>query len=198
MKIPYIDCHSHRSSKNQETIVLKSHGIGIHPWNVESQKEFQLNSKVPFIGEIGLDRFSSNFEKQKEVFIQQLYFAQNNHKTVVIHSVKAHNEVISAIKDLHFNELILIHGFVGTIDELKSYLKFNSLISYGHALFNSPKTQESLKETPLDRLLLETDDQDEYKISDIYNKASDILGMNLEKLKAIIFENYNKRLGDFK
>ena len=48
-----------------------------------------------------------------------------------------------------------------------------------------------LKETPLNRILLETDDA-QVAIASIYESAANILEIELDELKAIIFANYQR------
>ena len=53
-----------------------------------------------------------------------------------------------------------MHGFVGTLEQLKEYLKMGFYIGFNGIIFkkiDGINFEEIIKETPLDRILIETD-----------------------------------------
>ena len=64
-------------------------------------------------------------------------------------------------------------------------------LSFGLRAFASPKTLESLRETPLSQLFLETDDSD-VPIEEIYARAAKVKGVTPEELQRATLENYGR------
>lgn len=60
----------------------------------------KANSEVVAIGEIGLDYYdkNNNREIQKEYFINQINIAQETDLPIIIHDRKAHGDIFSIIK----------------------------------------------------------------------------------------------------
>ncbi len=70
----------------------------------------------------------------------------------------------------------IIHGFRGKPQQMEQLSAHDFFFSFG-LHFN----EETLRQTPLDRIFLETDDE-EVSISSIYNKVSSTLDINKEML----------------
>lgn len=68
-------------------------------------------------------------------------------------------------------------------------LKNGVKISIGSSVMHQEKVQEIVHLVPLKDLFLETDDQKEYEISDIYQKVSEIKEISLQQLEDQILEN---------
>lgn len=123
------------------------------------------NKKVVALGEIGLDYHLDNLnetiiEQQKKVFIDQLDIAKQLHLPVVIHTRDAFNDTYQILKDSNIGRYgIMMHCFNGDINWLKKFLNLGAIISYsGIASFkNAHSVHESVKKTPLDSLVVETD-----------------------------------------
>ncbi len=197
IEIPYVDIHTHNTRNSDHVIEFHSHSSGIHPWDIDSPKSDEKQIEpLNFIGEIGIDRsIQTSLNTQCEVFKRELKRAKIESLPVIIHSVKAHGEIVRIAQEQGFEQLMLIHGFIGTKEELSNYLKLNTVISFGARTFKSPKTVEALKIAPMDRLFLETDDQCEYLIEDVYREASSILNMSIDELKEKLYRNYIRYFG---
>ncbi|NJM16633.1 MAG: hypothetical protein HC896_15840 [Bacteroidales bacterium] len=64
-------------------------------------------------------------------------------------------------------------------------------LSYGQALLKSPGAQEACKNTPLDRLFLETDNKNT-AVQEIYLAAAELCHISIDTLKQKIWDNlYN-------
>ncbi len=214
----YIDIHTHQK-ENRENI-FSLHNInpedfiqlpdnresyfstGIHPWHINEKVEESINilKKIAFnphiiaIGETGLDKLCSvNFELQKEIFICQIDIAKEAGKPLVIHCVKAWNEIQQILKEMRFNMPVIFHGFRGKPQLAADLLKTGYYLSFGK-LFN----RESLQITPLDRLFLETDDND-FLIEEIYHPVADIKGIAEKELINACWKNFGEcfEKGDF-
>jgi len=140
---------------------------GIHP-NCCSQlpqnylgdiEHFALTKKCVAIGEIGLDYYYENTEKdlQKKIFREQLELAIKINLPVIIHCRDAYEDTLNILKEYKVRGVI--HCYSGSVEMAREFLKLDMHISFtGVVTFkNSKKAIECLKEVPLNRLLIETD-----------------------------------------
>ena len=76
-------------------IFIKNHSLA----DIIKLEEYTNFINTKLIGEIGLDKRITDFDKQLYIFSSQISIAKNLNKKVIIHSVKSHNEIIKTIKD---------------------------------------------------------------------------------------------------
>lgn len=143
--------------------------VGVHPENIDGLSDDDLNEvlnlsknpKVVAIGEIGLDYHytKENSERQKDVFIKQILFANEHNFPVVIHDREAHEDCYNILKKYTPKFSGTLHCYSGSVESLKSMLNLGLYIGLdGPVTFkNSITPKEVAREVPLDRLLLETD-----------------------------------------
>jgi TatD DNase family protein len=171
------------------------YSIGIHPKdidvnNLDNQFEWMRNmifENCFAIGECGLDSFAEAEEKiQEEVFLRQIRFANEVKKPIIIHCVRKFYEVISFKK--YAEQPMIIHGFNKKERIAEDLLKNNFYLSFGKAVLYNLSLQNTLKITPLDKIFLETDN-DDFSIEELYEKVSEIKGISLENLNKQISEN---------
>ena len=165
-----INIHTHNRTgiKNQLEIVAGEDTIGIHPWDLNKKADFsKARDYCLMIGETGLDRC----ERYKQTILEQgkilyLHFEAANkfNLPIVLHCVRAHSDLLKILKDLKYNGKILLHDFAGNAQQLNSYLDYDVYFSFRRKF-------EILKLAPLDRIFLETDDQTQFSIQDIYQQA---------------------------
>lgn len=178
--------------------------IGLHPWfltSINAQQDFNNlknsieNQRIIALGECGLDRLKGeSLEFQISLFEQQIRLAEVYQKPVIIHCVKAYNEVISIKKKLKPRIPLIIHGFNQNEQILKELLKNQFYISIGtHALMPNSNAFKALKLIPPTQLFLETDDKKE-DIRNVYEQVAKILNMPIEDLKKIVLENFSRIL----
>ena len=202
----YIDIHTHQIQPREDVLAIvnlsfeKPHpsenglySMGIHPWDIsvlsplktEEQLETIRTESLFAIGEIGLDKIkSSDLSTQLELFKTQIAIANQRKKPIIIHCVKAFNEVLqqkTAIKNP-----AIIHGFRGKPILMKSLCDAGFFLSFGER-FN----EKTVEETPLDRLFLETDDS-ETTIQSIYQRVAEIKHCDLSSLEKSIEENFRR------
>jgi TatD DNase family protein len=171
------------------------YSIGIHPKdiavnNIENQFNW-LRSNITEncfgIGECGLDSIVRIDQKiQGEVFLRQIKIANEAKKPIIIHCVRKFYEVISFKK--HAEQPMIIHGFNKKESIAKDLLKNNFYLSFGKAVLYNLSLQNTLKITPLDKLFLETDNED-FNIEELYLKVSEIKGISLEQVNKQILKN---------
>lgn len=140
---------------------------GIHPEEadkipenyIEILKNLARNEKCVAIGEIGLDYYwrQDNKEKQKELFENQILLSKELDLPIIVHDREAHGDTLEILKK-HKPKGVL-HCFSGSAEMAKEVLKLGMYIGLGGALTfkNARKAVEVAEILPSDRLLLETD-----------------------------------------
>lgn len=207
----FIDVHTHAFSERKKVFSIvntcpdsknfsKSFSIGIHPWFIKKEQlgnqlsflEDKLQSKNCFaIGECGLDKLTDvNLELQKEVFIKQIQLSEKYQKPLIIHCVKAHQEIIALKKEMNPKQVWILHGFNKSFQLAESCIKNGILLSFGAAIMANKKLQETFLKLPLTSILLETDDN-EVTIEEVYKKAASIKKINIDELQQEIKQNFN-------
>ena len=202
------NAHSHICSDENIVIVNKSDGkddlfnsffsYGIHPWEAKSiednflifEQELQKKNCLA-VGEIGLDKLKGpNLSMQIDVFTKQIEISEKIHIPVIIHCVKAWNELILIYNKIQPKQTWIFHGFnkTGILDEV---IQSGMMISIGASILTNEKLQKSLSNIPNDRLLLETDDAN-VEILTIYQRVSEIKKISLQELEQIIEENFKR------
>ena len=171
------------------------YSIGIHPHDIDRNNiDIQLSwmRSMMFqncfaIGECGLDSLVPIDQKiQEEVFLQQINISNETKKPVIIHCVRKFYEVISFKKKAE--QPMIIHGFNKKRQIAEDLLANNFYLSFGKAVLYNLSLQDILKNTPLDKFFLETDNED-FKIEELYLKVSEIKGISLDDLNEQILEN---------
>lgn len=148
--------------------------VGVHPHDARkslvglsaSLAPFLKNPKVVAIGEIGLDYYRnlSSQEQQKAVFAEQLRLALNYHKPVILHCRDAYRDMLNILDEVYLPQLKgelpgVVHSFSAGPSYLQEFLRrgfyigFNGMITYP----DHESLVEAVRNTPLDRLILETD-----------------------------------------
>jgi TatD DNase family protein len=109
---------------------------------------------------------------------------------MIIHCVKAFNELIRIKKENKVSVPMIIHGFNNNEQIAEQLLKENFYLSFGKAiLINNSNAQKVFKNTGIEKLFLETDDSD-VSIKSIFDKAAELKGMSVEELKEKIYLNF--------
>lgn len=190
MESEYVNLHTHRPAGRG----IEPTFLGIHPWDAEEADTAAVERRlgeVQAVGEIGLDYLRGpERELQRRVFRAQLALAETRRMPVVIHCVKALDDVL---RELEGRKLpaVIFHGFTGSREQAQRVLARGCYLSFGHRTFSSPKTTAALRGTPLDRLFLETDD-DPTPIEEIYRRAAETLGIAEEELRRATTQNYER------
>ncbi len=185
---------------------------GVHPHDtqnlcekdMESLKKLLESSKAVALGEIGLDYYYDNSErdKQRMWFDRQLKLADEINKPVVIHTRDAMADTIDILKANPDNTGI-IHCYSGSKESAKILLDMGYYISFAGPLTfkNASTALEVAAFVPDDRILIETDSPYlapvPYRgkrncpvyVCEVAKKIAEIKGRTLEEIEAISFEN---------
>jgi TatD DNase family protein len=168
--------------------------VGIHPWHTleADLSAVELTAVgVDAIGEIGLD-FACDVprEEQMALFRAQLAIAERLKKAVVLHCVKAFEEVMKVLSE-HRLQAVIFHGFIGSAEQAQRAVRQGYYLSFGERTFRSNKTIEALRSTPLSNLFVETDESFT-PIEEIYAKIAELRGISTTELITAAEENYKR------
>ncbi len=144
-------------------------GIGLHPSEIlkeKIQENLRLikekSSEAVCIGEIGLDYSYSfaqreeNRELQRKFFKELLIVARNVELPVSLHSRSAYSDSLQLLLK-YGPERAVFHWYDGPIDLLQEILDEGFYVSATPALEYSKEHRLVFENTPLDRILVETD-----------------------------------------
>lgn len=167
--------------------------IGLHPWHVNEGRTVQACCdlipwlKLPqvcLVGEAGIDRLrGGKIELQLEIFEMQAHLAKKAGKPLIVHCVKAFDEIIRLHKQNFPHEPWIIHGFRGKPEQAHQLLREGFFLSFGEH-FN----EEALRLCPPNRLLMESDES-LLSIEELYVRAATIRRIEVEKLKEEVNKN---------
>ncbi len=162
-----------------------------------------INQRVVAIGEIGLDYYwnKENKEKQKDGFIKQILLAKELSLPIIVHDREAHGDTLEILKE--YKPSGVLHCFSGSCEMAKEIIKMGMYIGVGGVITfkNAKNLPEVVYNTPLDRILLETDApylapvpfrskrNDSSLIPYIAEKIGDIKGKSKEEILKITKEN---------
>lgn len=164
-----------------------SFSIGLHPWEVEADWEERIlrsvaplvhHPQVVAVGEAGLDRLrGGKWEWQVGAFRLQAQLAAEAGLPLVVHCVKAFEELVSLYKSDFKGEQWIIHGFRGKAEQAGQLLRQGFSLSFGEHYH-----EEALRLCPPDRLFIETDES-RTDIGQLYARAARIRGVTVGELQ---------------
>jgi len=144
--------------------------VGCHPHDsrlmnddtMDAFRRLSENKKVLGIGEIGLDYYydNSDRETQKIWFREQIRLAKELDLPYIVHDRDAHEDVLKIMKEEHYSGTRgILHCYSSSVEMAKEFIKLGFYISLGGPVtFKKSKTPKHVaKEVPLDKLLIETD-----------------------------------------
>ena len=150
----------------------------MHPWylsdaiDIDKLQKAAIQPNILAIGECGLDKVcATDWNLQIRAFAQQIELANKIGKPIIIHCVRAWEEVMATLKQHKVSVPVIFHGF--NKSNIASRLIDNGYyLSFGKALLsNGSPAAEVISSIPANRYFLETDDSD-ISIADIYAAAA--------------------------
>lgn len=145
--------------------------VGLHPndnvdevFDMEKFEALARESKVVAIGECGLDYYRqtpSDEEKQRQRtrFEAHIALAAKVGKTLVVHCRDAHDDCSNVLQNTAIAQKVpvVIHFFTGTAELAQKYLDLGCYLSFPGPITYTDMYDESIRVTPLDKMLIETD-----------------------------------------
>lgn len=189
----YFDFHTHRKEQWPDVTAIVNVGVddvwdglphvsvGVHPWEVgecwreqvERLRTVVRRTEVVAIGECGLDRVRGGvWEWQMACFEAQLILAREVGKPVVIHCVRAFDELL-AMKRRFGDVGMVVHGFRGGPVQARQLMQHGLELSFGPR-FHADSLRAAYEEG---KMWLETDDSD-VGIQEVYERASSALSIS--------------------
>jgi len=179
----------------------------------EYYRQLAAHPKVVGIGEFGLDYFHhppgldvEQMKTDQKISVrEQLKFASSVDKPVIIHCRDAHPEqhelLQSEIENGGLKRRGVIHCFTGSVSEAANYLELGFLISVTGIVTFSKELQATVKQIPLDKLMIETDapyltpaphrgkrNEPSY-VKLVAEKIAEIKGISLEEVATVTTTN---------
>ena len=207
----YYNVHTHPHSESEDVLFIenlyknfddeigsKKVSMGLHPWyldadNLEEQfgdlEKYVGKSHVLAIGECGLDKLSqTDWNLQLKAFQLQIKLAQDLRKPLIIHCVKAFNEVLAQLKKVEVP--VIFHGVNNKLSIIQPVIDAGYYLSFGKSLLGGNSAiLNTFKATPLELVFLETDDAD-LDIKEIYKSADGIREVSEKEIVLQLEKNF--------
>lgn len=179
--------------------------VGIHPWYIANinpnwethMRQILSNNQSVMVGEIGLDKYHNDMPTQIEIFTRQIEIAAEFHRAIQLHCVGAWDTVMRILTGCGRNlpPAIIAHAFGGHPQIInKLAIEYNMYFSYQTP--KNDKTRARIAQTPLDRLLIETDTttpgQEIDNLTETIRQISHILGQSTQDIQNKIYTNFQK------
>ncbi len=182
---------------------------GLHPLfiNEENFPDLKIeieNKKCVAVGEIGLDYYKDDFNKnaQIEIFEKQMQLAREKNMPVIFHCRKAYDDLLAVCKN--FSEIKgVLHSCSCSSEQVKPFLKLGYFVSFSGTVTrkNSRKAKKIAASVPLEKIILETDSPfigtaehpvpsvEPSHLPEIISAIAEIRGEPPEKIKAVAEKN---------
>lgn len=146
------------------------------------------------IGETGLDKLcDTDFSMQQKVFDMQVQLAGQLNKPLIIHCVRAWDEVLVTLEKLQATVPVIFHGFNKSVELAKRIIEKGYYLSFGQAV-EKPAVATVLQSVPPDRFFLETDDA-AITIEEVYKRAAAALSIDMNSLSLQLQKNVTAVFG---
>lgn len=214
--VPLLNIHTHKAKQQEGVIAIQSLSltestflampktkpisIGIHPWyghlealpkNMKYLNVLAKQTNVKLIGECGLDKLKGEeMVNQLQILEAQIDLAQQLKKPMILHCVKAFDELIALKKSMKPSVPMIIHGFNKKYEMAQQLMAQGFYLSFGAAVLKSDEMAKVLEEIN-QPFFLETDEAD-ISILEVYKKVAEIKKITIYELKDAIFAHWKK------
>ena len=199
---------------NLDEIIYGSVGIHPHESSIDKMdKKFIVENankfkKIIGVGETGLDFYYENSHKDDQIksFERHIEASIELNYPLIVHSRSAETETFDILNRYKNSDIkILMHCFTGSKDLALNLLPLNAYFSASGIITfkNSKLLQDTFKEIPEDKLLIETDSpflspepnrgkkNEPAYIKFTAQKLANLRNMEVEKLIKITTKNFN-------
>ena len=203
-----IDAHTHDHSRPDAVISVSPleflpepecfYSVGWHPWHLppmdaEHQRLLEVSARdtqVVAIGETGIDRLrGADMQLQRLWLERHIALADELGKPLILHIVRGAEQVIKAWRDSRPHTITaVVHGMRANAQVAQMLLREGFLLSFG-ARFNP----DAVRCTPLDSLLIETDEA-HTDINAVAQAVAQARGMDMEDVKKAAATNLMRLL----
>lgn len=195
------DIHTHHHPEELGTAIVQItpmdfsprpghfYSVGLHPWEITDDWRVQMaklfvmaqHPQVLMIGEAGMDKKHGDapLELQMEVFHEHIRLSELVRKPLIIHCVKAIDELIGMRKSSHAIQSWILHGYRGGTEQWRQLFRAGIRVSIGEHY-----NEKLVQEIPADMLLLESDEC--YDIDSIYESVSATTNVDKHGLQHLV------------
>jgi TatD DNase family protein len=207
----YYDIHTHVASHTDDVLSVLNvyqnfeivnndgfYSIGLHPWylhnadvDFDSLTAVASNSNVLAVGECGLDKVcATDWALQLSYFQKQVRLANVLSKPLIIHCVRAFEEVIDMLDAEKVQVPVVFHGYNKNNILARRLLRKGYYLSFGAELLKGNATiQEVVEDVPADRFFAETDNSGK-SIIDIYHCLAEIRKTEVDTIILQLQQNF--------
>jgi TatD DNase family protein len=166
--------------------------------------------RVVAVGETGLDYHYDHSPRdlQRAAFDAQLGLGRDAGKPVVVHAREADDDVVAVLRN-HPRTTAILHSFSSGLGLLRAAVGIGHYVSFsGMVTFKSWRLDDAIRETPLDRLLLETDGpylapvphrgsrNEPGYVRRVAERVADVLGLDVDAVIAATWANAVRVFGE--
>lgn len=216
--IKRIIINGYNGKSNREVVSLVNNrnvfgALGVHPDNIEDFTDENIefiknnlgNDGIVAIGEIGLDYYHNDLNKDEQIrmFEYFLDLAEEVDLPVIIHNRDATGDMLSILKKHKCKGII--HCFSGSIEVTREYIKMGYKLGIGGVItFKNSKLKDVLKEIGLEHILLETDSpyltpvplrgvyNEPYNLNYVFKYLCELFEVSEEELARKLENNYKE------
>lgn len=201
------DIHTHHHPEVPGTAIVQAtpqafnlrpghyYSVGLHPWDIIDDWRVQMaklfvmaqHPQVLMIGEAGMDKKhgKASLELQMEVFREHIRLSELVRKPLIIHCVKAFDELFAMRKSSRAIQPWILHGYRGGVEQWTQLSRIGIRVSMGERY-----NEKLVLELGTDMLFLESDES--YDIDSIYESVSVTTNINKQDLRGLVSQNiYN-------
>ena len=199
----------------QERFKIVKAALGLYPTEaarlsaaaIEGELNFirSCKDKIVAIGEIGLDYQEAKGERerlqQQQLFERQLELARQLDKPVIVHSRQAEKGVVETLIRCGCKRVVL-HAFHGSLKLVQKAAEAGFYVTIPTNIGRSSHFQAIVRQSPLSRLLTETDapylaaekdgKSEPSHIAATVARIAAIKGMAAEEVANILYSNYQR------
>ncbi len=139
--------------------------VGIHPGSIDSGttveqiRDLATHKKCVAIGEIGLDYYwvNDNKNEQIEIFEKQILLARELSLPIIVHDRDAHGDTLEILKK--YKPKGVVHCYSGSVEMAEEIIKLGMYIGVGGVITfnNAKKLPDVVRVVPDELLVVETD-----------------------------------------
>jgi len=199
--IALINIFAHEPEKILTGPSMCYYTIGLHPWYLKktsiesalkSMEEAVGLEQVIAFGEAGIDKaIDTEQQWQEEAFVAQVQLSEKWKKPLIIHCVKAFNDLLRIRKETRSEMPWIFHGFNGNRQIAEDLVAHNCYLSFGKWIMRGhEKTVDVFMNEPADHFFCETDEED-LMIEDVYAEGARLRGCTPGELQKQMLHNFN-------
>lgn len=176
--------------------------IGVHPWHIaglapgwdDKMREMLRQFPTLMVGEVGLDKNHPDMPIQESVFISQMKIAGDLARPIFVHCVGAWDRVLHILKNYRGARprALIAHAFAGSRDIMERLgAEYGFYFSYSPDILNDNRTRlvDTVRETPIERILIESDAATPDIVPDVLRRVAEIKSIAVADVADIVYKN---------